>query len=99
VESALYRMPGIADVAIVAMPDPRLVERACAFVTLRPGHALTLEQIKQHLATEGVAKPFWPERLEVIDGMPRTPTGKIQKFALRERARLFLPEANSHAVA
>jgi cyclohexanecarboxylate-CoA ligase len=98
VESALYRMPEIADVAIVAMPDPRLVERACAFVTLRPGHTLTLERLQLHLATEEVAKPFWPERLEVIDEMPRTPTGKIQKFVLRERARTFLPEARARAV-
>jgi len=98
VESALYRMPEIADVAIVAMPDPRLVERACAFVTLRPGRSLTLERLRQHLAAEEISKHFWPERLEIIDEMPRTPTGKIQKFVLRERARNFVPESNAHAV-
>ena len=98
VESALYRMPEIADVAIVAMPDPRLVERACAFVTLRPGHSLTLDQVQRHLEADGVAKHFWPERLEIIDAMPRTPTGKIQKFVLRERARASFPEAGTRVV-
>jgi len=98
VESALYRMPEVADAAIVAMPDPRLVERACAFVTLRPGGALTLEQVRKHLAAEGIAKHFWPERLEVIAEMPRTPTGKIQKFVLRERARNLAPQADAHTV-
>jgi cyclohexanecarboxylate-CoA ligase len=87
VESALYRMPEIAEVAIVAMPDPRLVERACAFATLRAGATVTLDRIRAHLAAEGVAKHFWPERLEILAEMPRTPTGKIQKFVLRERAR------------
>jgi cyclohexanecarboxylate-CoA ligase len=86
VESAMYRLPEIADVAIVAMPDRRLVERACAFATLRPGAALTLERVRSHLDAEGVAKHFWPERLEILAEMPRTPTGKIQKFVLRERA-------------
>lgn len=98
VESALYRMPEVADVAIVAMPDPRLIERACAFVTLRPGRALTLEQLRRHLGAEGIAKHFWPERLEIIDEMPRTPTGKIQKFVLRDRARMFLPDTDSRVV-
>lgn len=98
VESALYRMPEIADVAIVAMPDPRLIERACAFVTLRPGQSLTLDRLRRHLAGEQIAKHFWPERLEVIDEMPRTPTGKIQKFVLRERARNLLPEVEANAV-
>ena len=91
VESALYRMPEIADVAIVAMPDPRLVERACAFATLRSGAAVTLDRIRAHLAAEGVAKHFWPERLEILAEMPRTATGKIQKFVLRERAARLAP--------
>jgi len=97
VESALYRMPEIADVAIVAMPDPRLVERACAFATLRSGATVTLERIRAHLAAEGVAKHFWPERLEVLAAMPRTPTGKIQKFVLREMARKLAPPSPAAA--
>ncbi len=89
VESAMYKMPQVVEVAIVAMPDPRMSERACAFVTLRPGERLTLEQMRSHLAAEGLSKHFWPERLEVIEKMPWTPTGKIQKFVLREIAKDF----------
>jgi cyclohexanecarboxylate-CoA ligase len=99
VESAMYGMPEVAEVAIVAMPDPRLVERACAFVTLRPGASLTLQRVREHLAALGIAKHFWPERLEVLPEMPRTPTGKIQKFALRERARAFPAQPSAAAAA
>ena len=87
VESVLYQMQEIAEVAIVAMPDARLSERACAFVTLRERQHLALGQVRAFLSAEGVAKQFWPERIEIIDQMPRTPTGKIQKFVLRERAQ------------
>ena len=91
IESALYRIPAVADAAVVAMPDPRLQERACAFVTLREGKNLTLADICRHLAAEGFSKHFWPERLEVIELMPRTATGKIQKFVLRETAKKLAP--------
>ena len=87
IESALYKMPQVAEVAIVAMPDLRLGERACAFVVLRPGGRITMKDVRSFLADEGVAKQFWPERLEILEQMPRTPTGKIQKFALREIAK------------
>jgi cyclohexanecarboxylate-CoA ligase len=87
IESALYRIPEVADAAVVAMPDPRLQERACAFVTLRPGSQLSLAAVCKHLAAEGFSKHFWPERLEIMEQMPRTPTGKIQKFVLREAAK------------
>ncbi len=71
------------------MPDPRLGERGCAFVTLRPGQRLTFEEMQAYLEGEGLARQYWPERLEIIDEMPRTPSGKIQKFRLREQARGF----------
>jgi cyclohexanecarboxylate-CoA ligase len=87
IEAALYRMPQVADAAIVAMPDARLQERACAFVTLRSGATLDLAAVCGHLAGEGFTKHFWPERLEALAEMPRTATGKIQKFVLRERAK------------
>ncbi|MDH4323378.1 MAG: AMP-binding protein [Betaproteobacteria bacterium] len=92
IESALYRMREVGDVAIVAMPDARLQERACAFVTLHPDCTLTLADVCRHLAAEGYSKHFWPERLEILEQMPRTPTGKIQKFVLRERAKAFVAE-------
>jgi cyclohexanecarboxylate-CoA ligase len=98
IEAALYRMPQVADAALVAMPDARLQERACAFVTLRAGQALDLERVCQHLAREGFTKHFWPERLEVLAEMPRTATGKIQKFVLRELAKDLKP-AGAAAVA
>jgi cyclohexanecarboxylate-CoA ligase len=87
VEAALYRMPEIADAALVAMPDARLQERACAFVCLRAGRTLDLAVVCRHLDAEGFTKHFWPERLVVLAEMPRTATGKIQKFVLRELAK------------
>ena len=93
IEAALYRMPELVDAAVVAMPDARLQERACAFVTLRRGHSLDLAALCRHLEAEGFSKHFWPERLEVLAEMPRTPTGKIQKFVLRELAKGLPPQA------
>jgi len=87
IESALYKMPQVAEVAIVAMPDPRLGERACAFVVARSGMRITMKDVRSFLADDGVAKQFWPERLEILEQMPRTPTGKIQKFVLRDLAK------------
>nr|WP_211177065.1 AMP-binding protein [Pseudonocardia acidicola] len=85
VENVLYEHPRIDTVALVAMPDPRLQERACAVVVLTPGELLTLDDVRRFLQEKGVAKPYWPERLEVVADMPRTASGKIQKFRLREQ--------------
>jgi cyclohexanecarboxylate-CoA ligase len=93
IEAALYRMSEIADAALVAMPDPRLQERACAYVTLRHGASLDLAGVARQLSAEGITKHFWPERLEVLAEMPRTPTGKIQKFVLREMAKELKPQS------
>jgi cyclohexanecarboxylate-CoA ligase len=76
----------VAECAVVAMPDARLGERACAFVVTRENATLALTELAQFLGEEGMAKPYWPERLEVVGEMPRTPSGKIQKFRLREVA-------------
>ncbi|MCX7175059.1 MAG: AMP-binding protein [Proteobacteria bacterium] len=89
VESAMYKIPQVAEVAVVAMPDPRMSERACAFVTLRPGTRLSFEEMQACLASEGLSKHFWPERLEIIQQMPWTPAGKIQKYVLREMAKNY----------
>jgi cyclohexanecarboxylate-CoA ligase len=99
IEAALYRMPEVADAALVAMPDPRLQERACAFVTLRARETLDLAAVCRRLAEEGFSKHFWPERLEVLAEMPRTPTGKIQKYVLRELAKDLRPESAGAARA
>jgi 2,3-dihydroxybenzoate-AMP ligase len=85
VEGLLLRHPSIAEAAVVAMPDPRLGERACAFVVTRD-EPVTLEHIREHLAALGVAKFKWPERLESVAQLPRTNVGKVDKLYLRERA-------------
>lgn len=85
VENVLYEHPSIAAAAVVAVPDPRLQERACACVVLSARTELTFEQMQSFLSEKGVAKQYWPEKLVVMDAFPTTPSGKIQKFQLRER--------------
>jgi cyclohexanecarboxylate-CoA ligase len=86
VENVLYEHPLIEAVAVVAIPHPRLQEIACAAVILKEGAPeLTFDAMKAFLQDKGVAKPYWPERLEVVSDFPRTPSGKIQKFQLRDR--------------
>ena len=87
VEAVLFRHPAVDDVAIVGVPDPRLGERACAYVTLKPDATLGLGDMIDYLEAEKMAKQYLPEFLEIVDEMPRTPSGKIQKFVLRERAK------------
>ena len=82
VEEVLYRMPEVEAAAIVAMPDERLGELGCAFVQCKPGASLTFEEMIARLALAEIAKHYWPERLEPIAEMPRTPSGKIQKYVL-----------------
>ncbi len=89
VENLIHQMPEVSDVAIVAMPDERLVERACAFVTLHDGAGLNLDALSTFLKGKNLAVQYLPERLEVLGEMPRTASGKIQKFVLRERAAEF----------
>jgi cyclohexanecarboxylate-CoA ligase len=85
VENVLYEHPALSAVAVVGVPDPRLQERACAVVTLVDGATFTVEDMRAHLEAAGVAKPYWPEGLEILDALPRTASGKIQKFKLREQ--------------
>ena len=86
VENLIYEMPQVNDVALVAMPDSRLGERCCAFVTLQPDCDLELADMIAFLEKQNLARQYLPERLEILDEMPRTPTGKIQKFVLRDIA-------------
>jgi 3-phosphoshikimate 1-carboxyvinyltransferase len=96
IEQLLHQHPTVAEVAIVAMPDERLGERACAFVVLDPDRSdhseFGLAEVRAHLDAAEVSKFYWPERVETIDEMPRTPSGKIQKFVLRDRAKGLRPE-------
>ncbi|HEY2591079.1 MAG TPA: AMP-binding protein, partial [Steroidobacteraceae bacterium] len=89
IEQLLYQHEAVREAAIVAMPDPRLGERACAFVAPRAGRALDLPSLRIFLDERRVAKQYWPERLELLEELPKTASGKIQKYVLRERARLL----------
>jgi acyl-CoA synthetase len=93
VEELFLRLPGVAEVAVVAAPDARLGEHACAFVRPLPGSdAPTLDAVRSHLDAAGLARQKWPEDLRAVEEFPRTPSGKIQKFALRDRLRAESPE-------
>lgn len=84
-ENALVQHADVADVAVVGMPDDRLQEIAAAIVVMEHGREpLTMESMKKHLESTNIAKPYWPEYLEVTETLPRTPSGKPQKFKLRE---------------
>ena len=89
VENLLYKHPAVAMVAIVGYPDARLGEKACAFITTKPGQAITLEEIGRYLSEQKVTKQYHPERLELMTDLPKTPSGKLQKFKLRETAKGF----------
>lgn len=86
VEGMLNEHPSVAAVAVVAMPDAEYGERACAFVVLRRGQTLTLDGLKEFLASKKMAKFKWPERLEFAEQMPTVgDSGKVDKNALRAR--------------
>jgi acyl-CoA synthetase (AMP-forming)/AMP-acid ligase II len=85
VEEVLLTMPGIAEAAVVAAPDPRLGERAAAVVRLRSGHELpTMDELRAHFERVGLARQKWPEQLHRVDEFPRTASGKVQKYVLRQ---------------
>jgi len=84
VENLLFTHPKVAAVAVVAMPDPRLGERACAFVIPRSGEAPTLTELVAFLESRQLARHKHPERLELVTEFPMTPSGKVQKYKLRE---------------
>jgi 3-phosphoshikimate 1-carboxyvinyltransferase len=94
IEQLLHEHPAVAEVAIVAMPDERLGERACAFVVRAPDfHGdFGLAEVREWLDSHEMSKHYWPERVEILTEMPRTPSGKIQKFILRDRAKGLRPE-------
>jgi acyl-CoA synthetase len=85
VEDEVSTHPAIGLAAAVAMPDPVFGERVCVYVELRPDAAeLTLDDLRAHLDTRGVGKELWPERLVIVDTIPRASGGKVAKGALRE---------------
>lgn len=95
IENLLYKHPAISAVALVGCPDARLGERLCAYVTLHEGYqSLTLQEVVSFLSEQRLTRNYLPEHLEVLPALPRTPSGKIQKFKLREQAKgITLPAA------
>jgi len=90
VEEAVATHPAVAVAAAVAMPDPLFGERVCVFVELKGADALDLPTLVDHLLAQGVSKELLPERLEVLDELPRSVGGKIAKGRLRDDIRLTL---------
>ena len=86
VEDVLIRHPKVKNVAVVAVPHSRLGEIGCACVVADGSSAPTLDELCRLLAEQKVTRQFWPEQLLVVEEFPMTPSGKIQKFLLRERA-------------
>jgi cyclohexanecarboxylate-CoA ligase/acyl-CoA synthetase len=88
VEEHLLSHPKVKAVAVVAMPDRLMGEKACAFVVPAAAEPPTLAELADYLKNvRRIAVHKLPERLEIVQELPMTPTGKIQKFALRDEAR------------
>ena len=88
VEQILAHMEGVAEVAVVAAPDEKFGEHGCAFFRMQAGvPAPDLDAVRAHLQAAGLARQKWPEELRSVDELPRTPSGKVQKFVLRDRLR------------
>jgi 2,3-dihydroxybenzoate-AMP ligase len=96
VEDLVMRHPDVVDTALVAMPDPVLGERACAYLVLRPGaEALTVSTLGEFLLGHGLAKYKLPERVELRDTLPLSNVGKVSKKTLREDVTKLLDQERS----
>ncbi|MCL2829642.1 MAG: cyclohexanecarboxylate-CoA ligase [Betaproteobacteria bacterium] len=93
IENLLYKHPSIASVAVVGFPDKRFGERVCAFVALKQDQSFSFEDMTEYLNGLQLTKQYFPERLEVLEQMPQTPSGKLQKFKLRDMAKAFADSA------
>jgi acyl-CoA synthetase (AMP-forming)/AMP-acid ligase II len=87
VEDVLHRLEGVAEASVVSMPHPRLGEGVCAYVVLRSAHDLDSAKIIAHVAASGLAKQKIPERIEIVESLPKTASGKVRKDILREDIR------------
>ncbi|MDA8345517.1 MAG: AMP-binding protein [Thermaerobacter sp.] len=84
VEEAILRHPSVADAAVVGTPHPDWGETVTAVVTLRPGEALTLDELREFVRPM-LSSQKHPRRLEIVDALPRNPTGKLLKHVIRQR--------------
>jgi acyl-CoA synthetase (AMP-forming)/AMP-acid ligase II len=86
VEDLLFTSPQVADAAVIGLPDPRSGERACALIVpADPEHPPTLPELFEFLKGEGLMVQKIPEQLEILDVLPRNPTGKVLKHELRKQ--------------
>jgi acyl-CoA synthetase len=84
-EEVLLQMPSVAEAVVVSAPDTRLGERAAAVLRVKPGRSMpTLDEVRAHFKRAGVATQKWPEELHEVDDFPRTASGKVQKFRVRQ---------------
>jgi non-ribosomal peptide synthetase component E (peptide arylation enzyme) len=85
---------GVTEVAVVAVPDARLGEHAAAVLRVRPGYQVPdLAQVRGHMEQAGLARQKWPAEIHAVDDFPRTASGKIQKFRLRQNLRQNLRQS------
>ncbi len=88
VEEALLAMPQIAEAVVVSGPDERFGERVVAVLRLRPGETMpTRDDVRAHFSALGLARQKWPEELRQADDFPRTASGKVQKYLVRQQIR------------
>jgi acyl-CoA synthetase len=88
VEEVLLTMPAVAEAVVVAAPDTRLGEHAAAVVRVKSGHVMpSMDELRDHFTKAGVARQKWPEELTEVDEYPRTASGKVQKFLVRQTVR------------
>jgi cyclohexanecarboxylate-CoA ligase len=84
IEDVLFEHPDVSEIAVVAMPDPVMVERSCAFVVPQGGATVTLRSLSTFLDEHRLARQKYPERVEIVTELPKTASGKVQKFVLRD---------------
>jgi 2,3-dihydroxybenzoate-AMP ligase/mycobactin salicyl-AMP ligase len=83
-EDLIRKHPSVESAAVIGMPDPKMGERACAYVVTRPGRSLSFEEMIDFLKTQGAGVLLFPERLEIVEALPMTKVGKIDKKELRK---------------
>jgi acyl-CoA synthetase (AMP-forming)/AMP-acid ligase II len=89
IEDVLYRSPKIVEVAVVSMPSRRTSEAICAFVVPRDGETIDLPEVARLVGEAGLARQKTPEYIALVDELPKTPSGKVRKDQLRQRAQSF----------
>jgi non-ribosomal peptide synthetase component E (peptide arylation enzyme) len=95
VEEVLLTLPAVLEAVVVAAPDARLGEHVAAVLRISPGASMpTLEQVRTHFELAGVARQKWPEELVALpqgQDFPRTASGKVQKFRVRQEIASAVP--------